>query len=96
MEHKLAATICTFTAYREVMASLIQQHRGRVVDAPGENLLVERASVIEVVRCAVVIQQECKVRNAELPPHHHKTCQKGTIFVLRSVSEKKYYKLPRR
>ena len=29
-------TIRTLNAYKEVMAGLIQHHRGRVVDAPGE------------------------------------------------------------
>src|SRR5439155_8769172 len=64
-----AATIRTLTAYREAMATLIQQHRGRVVDSPGDNLLAEFASVVEAVQCAVAIQQELKTRNAELPPH---------------------------
>jgi adenylate cyclase len=63
------ATIRTITAYRELMASLIQQHRGRVVDSPGDNLLAEFPSVVEAVQCAVTIQQELKARNAELPPH---------------------------
>ena len=35
------ATIRTLTAYREVMTTRIQQHRGRVVDSPGDNLLAE-------------------------------------------------------
>src|SRR5712692_4445617 len=61
------ATIRTLTAYREVMVTLIQQHRGRVVDSPGDNLLAEFASAVDAVRCAVEIQQELKVRNAELP-----------------------------
>ena len=39
-----AATVRTLTAYRELMAALIQQHRGRVVDSPGDNLLAEFAS----------------------------------------------------
>jgi class 3 adenylate cyclase len=30
-------TIRTLTAYREVMTTLIQHHRGRVVDSPGDN-----------------------------------------------------------
>ena len=47
------------------------------MDAPGENLLVECASVFEVVRCAVVIQQECNVRNAELPPHRRMGFRSG-------------------
>ena len=63
------ATIRTITVYRDLMASLIQQHRGRVVDSPGDNLLAEFASVVEAVQCAVAIQRELKVRNAELPPH---------------------------
>src|SRR2546426_11913770 len=61
-------TIRTLTAYREVMATLIQQHRGRVVDAPGDNLLAEFASVVDAVQCAVVIQTTLKAENANLPP----------------------------
>ena len=61
------ATIRTLTAYREVMATLIRQHRGRVVDSPGDNLLAKFASAVDAVRCAVEIQRELKVRNAELP-----------------------------
>src|SRR5262245_12371614 len=63
------ATIRTLTIYRAVIASLIQQYRGRVVDAPGDNLLAEFASVIDAVRCAVEIKQELKTNNAELPDH---------------------------
>jgi adenylate cyclase len=62
-------TIRTLTAYREVMTTLIQQHRGRVVDSPGDNLLSEFASVVDAVRCAVEIQQALKAKNAELPDH---------------------------
>ena len=63
-----AATVCTITVYREIMATLIQQHRGRVVDSPGDNLLAEFASVVEAVQCAVAIQRELKIRNTALPP----------------------------
>jgi adenylate cyclase len=63
------ATIRTLTAYRAVIASLIQQYRGRVVDAPGDNLLAEFASVVDAVRCAVEIQHALKAKNAELPDH---------------------------
>src|SRR5713101_10159848 len=63
------ATIRTLTAYREVMTTLIQAHRGRVVDSPGDNLLAEFASVVDAVRCAVETQQELKEKNAELPEH---------------------------
>jgi len=59
-------TIRTLNIYKEVMANLIQQHHGRVVDAPGDNLLAEFASVVDAVQCAVEIQKELKTRNAEL------------------------------
>src|SRR5438046_1152337 len=63
-----AATVRTITTYRELMAALIQQHRGRVVDSPGDNLLAEFPSVVEAVQCAVAIQRELKISNAALPP----------------------------
>ena len=61
------ATIRTLTTYRELMSTIIQKHRGRVVDSPGDNLLAEFLSVVDAVRCAVEIQEELRVRNAELP-----------------------------
>src|SRR5881409_2712627 len=62
------ATIRTLTAYREAIATLIAQHRGRVVDSPGDNLLAEFASAVDAVQGAVDIQRELESRNAELPP----------------------------
>jgi len=61
------ATIRTLTTYRELMFTIIQKHRGRVVDSPGDNLLAEFSSVVDAVRCAVEIQEELRIRNAELP-----------------------------
>ena len=61
------ATVRTITAYREVMTTLIQQHSGKVVDSPGDNLLAEFASVVDVVQCAVAVQKEINARNTELP-----------------------------
>jgi adenylate cyclase len=50
-----------------MMANLIQQHHGRVVDAPGDNILAEFGSVVDAVQCAVETQKELKTRNANLP-----------------------------
>ena len=61
------ATVRTLTAYRGVLSSLIQKHRGRVVDSPGDNLLAEFGSVVDALRSAWDIQQEIKSRNADLP-----------------------------
>ena len=60
-------TIRTLNAHKDLMESLIQQHHGRVVDAPGDNVLAEFVSVVDAVECAVEIQKELKTRNAELP-----------------------------
>jgi len=60
-------TIRTLNTYKELMASLIRQRHGRVVDAPGDNLLAEFGSVVDAVQCAVEIQKELKIRNAEFP-----------------------------
>jgi len=62
-----AATVSTIETYREVMSTLIKQHRGRVVDSPGDNLLAEFASVVDAVQCGVAVQNEFQARNAELP-----------------------------
>jgi adenylate cyclase len=62
-----AETVKTLTAYRKIMGDLIQQHRGRVIDSPGDNILAEFASVVDAVQCSVVAQKELKSRNAELP-----------------------------
>ena len=61
------ATVRTLTAYREVMAALIRERSGRVVDATGDNVLAEFASVVDALECAVELQRELKSRNAQLP-----------------------------
>ncbi|MCH9046497.1 MAG: adenylate/guanylate cyclase domain-containing protein, partial [SAR324 cluster bacterium] len=61
------ATIETLTAYRKVFSSYIAQYRGRVVNAPGDSILAEFASVVDAVGCVVEIQRELAERNAELP-----------------------------
>ena len=61
------ATVRTITAYRELVATLIQKHHGRVVDSPGDNILADFVSVVDAVQCAVDIQKEITDRNTELP-----------------------------
>jgi adenylate cyclase len=52
---------------RTVADPKIKEHRGRVVRTMGDGLLVEFASVVDAVRCAVEIQREMALRNADLP-----------------------------
>jgi TolB-like protein/class 3 adenylate cyclase/Tfp pilus assembly protein PilF len=60
-------TVRTLNASKEVMTGRIQHHHGRLVDATGDNLMAEFASVVDAVECAVEIQKELKTRNADLP-----------------------------
>jgi adenylate cyclase len=64
-----AATIHTLTVYQALIATIVQQFQGRVVDSPGDNLLAEFASVVDGVECAVAVQRELHARNTELPAH---------------------------
>jgi adenylate cyclase len=61
-----AATVKTLEDYKQVMFSLIEQHRGRVIDSPGDNILAEFASVVDAVQCAMTIQKELQALNEEL------------------------------
>ncbi|RLA39194.1 MAG: hypothetical protein DRR06_19530, partial [Gammaproteobacteria bacterium] len=62
-----AFTIKTLKEYRIVMSVIIKHHSGRVVDAPGDNLLAEFSSIVHAVQCSVDIQNALKKRNADLP-----------------------------
>ncbi len=61
-----AATIRTLSDYREAIAMLVRQHRGRVVDTPGDNLLAEFPTARGAVQAAVEIQRVITARNADL------------------------------
>src|ERR1700730_5137362 len=48
---------------REFVDPRIAEHRGRIVKTTGDGLLVEFASVVDAVRCAVEVQQAMPERN---------------------------------
>jgi adenylate cyclase len=52
---------------RELSDPKIKEHRGRIVKTTGDGLLVEFASVVDAVRCAVEMQQGMAERNAQAP-----------------------------
>ena len=49
---------------REAIDAKVAEHRGRIVKSTGDGLLVEFASVVDAVRCAVEVQGEMALRNA--------------------------------
>jgi len=71
------ATVHTLKSYRKLIESLINEHRGRLVDSPGDNMLAEFASVVDALRCAWDIQSEIKSRNSDLPENRRMTFRIG-------------------
>jgi TolB-like protein/class 3 adenylate cyclase len=61
-----AATIRTLSDYRSLIANLVADHHGRVVDSPGDNVLAEFPNALDAVQCAVEVQWVLKVRNRSL------------------------------
>jgi adenylate cyclase len=61
------ATLDTLQTIRAVADGLIEKHNGRVFSTAGDAFLAEFGSAVEAVRCAISIQEDLAVRNAELP-----------------------------
>ncbi len=61
----------TLAALKAIRAELgdpkIAEHRGRIVKTTGDGMLVEFASVVDAVRCAVEVQRGMAERNADAP-----------------------------
>jgi adenylate cyclase len=62
-----AGTLTTLKAHLQLISSLVEKHKGRVVAIHGDSFLAEFASVVDALECAVEIQKEMKGRNEELP-----------------------------
>ena len=58
-------TLRTLKAYRVVIDRLIARHDGRIFNTAGDSVLAEFGSAVEAVRCAITIQEELRVRNAQ-------------------------------
>ena len=67
MEADEETTVRTIESYRESVSAIIEQHNGRVVDSPGDNLLAEFGSVVDAVQCAVEVQHVIRAKNAVVP-----------------------------
>src|SRR5277367_2685587 len=52
---------------RELIDPKVAEHCGRMVKTPGDGALVEFASAVDAVRCAVEIQRVMVERNAAIP-----------------------------
>jgi adenylate cyclase len=63
-----AGTLARLKAHRrELIDPNISEHKGRIVKTTGDGLLIEFASVVDAVQCAVEVQAAMAERNAEVP-----------------------------
>jgi TolB-like protein len=61
-------TLAQLKAHRRALVDpKISEHRGRIVKTTGDGMLVEFASVVDALRCAVEVQRGMAERNAEVP-----------------------------
>jgi adenylate cyclase len=70
------ATVRTITDYRESIATAVTDHGGRVVDAPGDNVLAEFASVVDAVQCAI---ETSWLSHSATPTCHHMTASSSGL-----------------
>ncbi len=61
------ATVRDLATHRVLITEIIQQHNGRVIDSPGDNILAEFTSVVDAVNGAIKIQQKISRSNIDTP-----------------------------
>jgi class 3 adenylate cyclase/DNA-binding CsgD family transcriptional regulator len=68
MERDEAGTLAALKAMRkELLMPLVAEHQGRIFKLMGDGVLVEFASAVNAVACAVALQKGMAVRNADTP-----------------------------
>jgi len=68
MERDEEGTLAALKALRsELIDPTIAEHKGRIVKLMGDGVLVEFASVVDAVRCAVAIQRAMHSRGVDVP-----------------------------
>jgi TolB-like protein len=72
MEADEAATMAALKSRRrDVLDPLVAQHQGRVFKTTGDGVLVEFASAVNAVQCAVDLQQDMAAANVDQPEDRH-------------------------
>ena len=55
---------------RELIDPKLAEHRGRIVKTTGDGALIEFASAVDAIRCAMEIQRSMAQRNMDVPEEH--------------------------
>ena len=80
-------TLAALKAHRrELIDPLITQHQGRIVKTTGDGVLLEFASVVDAVRCAVVVQQGMEDRNATVAEDKRIRLSESTLVMSSSMT----------
>src|SRR5713226_7398960 len=67
-----AGTLAALKARRtQVLEPLVAKHQGRVFKVTGDGVLVEFASAVKAVECAVELQKKFGAANADVPEDRH-------------------------
>src|SRR5262249_50276562 len=78
MQADEAGTLAALKARRaETLQPLVARYHGRIVKLMGDGALIEFASAVEAVQCAVDLQQAMAVANRELPDDRQITLRIG-------------------
>ena len=83
MEADEAGTLTALKSHREdLIDPLIAEHRGRIVKLMGDGALVELASAVDAVACAVDIQRDLTEQNADEPKDRRIELRNGIMHVM--------------
>ena len=78
MEQDEAGTLAALMERRNaIIEPSFAAHRGRIVKVMGDGFLVEFASAVQAVACAVDIQKQMAGANHGCPPERHITMRLG-------------------
>jgi TolB-like protein len=56
---------------KDVLDPLVAKHQGRIFKTTGDGVLIEFASAVNAVQCAVDLQQGMAAANSDVPDSHH-------------------------
>ena len=59
--------IQNWTAYREYIGDVVEDHQGRLFSTAGDSVVFEFASVLDALRCAVEVQEFLRDVNGDVP-----------------------------
>jgi hypothetical protein len=66
----------------QVIDPKVAEHRGRIVNSPGDSVLIEFASAVDAAHCAVEIQKEMAERNSGIA----RTSPSGRVWSFRPLN----------